>query len=109
MLLSGPEIFCGLPYIRVHLVPVSTKAIIFLFISRGPVNSELNMGPLILPPHPPRSTFYTWGMRDTYPEQEYVPETSAAAGRAQEVVGMSLNHFSGLTVFHWPTNIALGC
>ena len=48
-------------------------------------------------------------MRDTYPEQEYMPETSAAAGRAQEVVGLSLNHFSGLTVFHWPTNIALGC
>jgi hypothetical protein len=48
-------------------------------------------------------------MRDTYPEQEYVPETSAAAGREQEVVRMSLNHFSGLTVFHWPINIALGC
>lgn len=48
-------------------------------------------------------------MRDTYSEQEYMPKTSAAADRAQEVVGMSLNHFSGLTVFHWPTNIALGC
>ena len=36
-------------YFRVHLIPVSTKAIAFLFISRGPVNSELNMGPLISP------------------------------------------------------------
>ena len=92
-------------YFRVHLIPVSTKAIAFLFISRGPVNSELNMGPLISPCGPNLQVIlacilYLGHERDTYPEQEYMPETSAAASRAQEVVGMSLNHFSGLTVFH---------
>lgn len=52
------------------------------------------------------------GVGGTYPEWDYIPETSVGAGGASGTIGAGeegLNCFSGFKAFHRPTDTVLAC
>lgn len=87
-----------------YLVPASTKAVIYLLISGGPVYSEFQYGASDVPNNPylgeiiGQCPIYTWGVGDTYPEKDYAQGLCRSRQGTRDGRG-DLNYCSGFKTF----------